>query len=451
MAVNTYVELDKVTLASAAASATFTSIPQGYTDLILVCNVGSESTNAFTYLQFNGDTGTNYSFSQLYGTGAGAFNSRVANTNQLFNSDVSMKQGAVNTNVIYQIMNYSNSSTFKTSLSRQNTVNAADYNGALAAVGIWRSTAAITSIAVKATRGGTPYNFTAGSTFSLYGIKAWAPEATPKATGGYVTSDSTYWYHSFPFSSTFTPNQSLTCDYLIVAGGGGGGSVANIGNGGRGGGGAGGLLVGSAALTATTYTVTVGAGGAGGPGGTESDGVSGTNSQFNSLTATGGGFGSKSNTNGGNGGSGGGAGAWDTATLAGTGTAGQGNSGGVGTGGAGSQTYSGGGGGGAGGAGTAAGSLTVGGNGGLGYSSSIIGSSQFYAGGGAGGNYQDQRIPTGGSGVGGNGKSFYIPTPPGNGVPSTGGGGGGGAGGHAGTFYGGSGGSGVVIVRYVKA
>lgn len=443
MTLNTHVPLATNTAAGGETSITFSSISAGYTDLVLLCSVTCSSTQTL-YVRFNGDSAGNYSSTYVYGTGSGAASGRFSNDSKILLGSVNVGMSSTNFSVINaSIQNYSGTATKKTILSRQSLASA-EVN---MSTGTWHNTSAINSLTIIPSAG----SFGAGSTFSLYGVKAWAPESTPKATGGYVTSDSTYWYHSFPFSGTFTPNQSLTCDYLVVAGGGGGGSVANIANGGRGGGGAGGLFAGSVALTATNYTVTIGAGGAGGAGGTESDGVSGTNSQFAALTATGGGFGSKANTNAGNGGSGGGAGAWDTATLAGTGTAGQGNDGGIGTGGTGSQTYSGGGGGGFGGAGTAAGSSTVGGNGGLGYSSSISGSSQFYAGGGGGGNYQDIRIPTGGSGVGGNGKSFYVSTPPGNGATSTGSGGGGGCGGHAGAFYGGHGGSGVVIVRYVKA
>lgn len=168
----TYDPIETVTLGSAQATISFTSISSTYTDLILVCNIGSDSTNAFPYLQFNGDTGSNYSYTELYGNGSSAYSTRVTNNTQLFNNDVSMKQGAINSNAIYQIMNYSNTTTYKTALVRQNTVDAADYNGALAAVGLWRSTAAINRVDVKATRSGTGYNFTAGSTFTLYGVKS---------------------------------------------------------------------------------------------------------------------------------------------------------------------------------------------------------------------------------------------------------------------------------------
>jgi hypothetical protein len=61
-------------------------------------------------------------------------------------------------------MNYSNTVTNKTVIARGNTTDFA----VRASVGQWRSTAAITSIAVK--MGSS--QFAAGSSFTLYGIKA---------------------------------------------------------------------------------------------------------------------------------------------------------------------------------------------------------------------------------------------------------------------------------------
>lgn len=461
MATNTYVALDKVTVSGTSiATVTFSSIPSTYTDLIIVGNLGSEGTNAFPYLQFNGDTGSNYSYTQLYGTGTSTGTGRTSNSTQLFNNDVSVKQGAVNSNVVYQIMNYSNSTTHKTSLVRQSTLDAADYNGSLAAVGTWRNTAAITSVAIKLTRGGTGYNFSNGSTFSLYGIKAWSDETTPKATGGYVYSDSTYWYHAFPFSSTFTPNQSLTADILCVAGGGGGGGW----NGG--GGGAGGLQAfSSQSLTATNYTVTIGSGGAGGTSSASSNGLAGTNgsnSVFGALTASVGGGGGGGHTSSGpgsglNGGSGGGR-ADRSGGVVGTATSGQGYAGGNSVDNA-DNTDGAGGGGGAGAVG-ANGVDYFGGAGGIGATSAFINSigavttfaqsasgNYYFAGGGGGGAGSDTTSAgTGGIGGGGAGTKAAVGI---NATVSTGGGGGG-AGGSTGGYTGGSGGSGIVVVRYAK-
>ena len=63
------------------------------------------------------------------------------------------------------------------------------------------------------------------------------------ATGGTITTSGLYTIHTFTTSGTFTPNQSGTVDYLVVAGGGGAGStttspVTGTTNTGGGGGGA---------------------------------------------------------------------------------------------------------------------------------------------------------------------------------------------------------------------
>lgn len=67
---------------------------------------------------------------------------------------------------IIQINNYSNSTTYKTAFMRTNT--ASTYGTVFAIVGLWRSTAAITSITLTPDAG----SFATGSTFSLYGIAA---------------------------------------------------------------------------------------------------------------------------------------------------------------------------------------------------------------------------------------------------------------------------------------
>jgi hypothetical protein len=448
MAIGTYVELYKTTLTTATPTITFSSIPQTYTDLVIVCTAASETTSA-------------YSFIQLYGTGSTPYGSTVSNTNQLFNSDVSMRQSTIGSTMTYHIMNYAATDIYKPCIAKQNTVSAADYMGSLVAKGLWRNNAAITSIAIKATRGGTAYNFSAGSTFCVYGIKSWTnTEASPKATGGYVYSDSSYWYHAFPFSSTFTPNQSLTADILVVAGGGGGGGFT--GGNGNGGGGAGGLLAySSQSLTATSYTCTVGAGGAGGL--TASGSTNGVSSQFGALTASVGGGrgasgGSAPNGSSTGGSGGGGQGSNDLNYVNGSaGTSGQGF--------AGANGYNagsfagGGGGGGAGGAGQVAVADAIGGVGGVGATSSLINaigsatgygqlvSGNYYFAGGGGGSTSSNStsgIALGGNGGGGTG--YYDGGPVGGaGISALGAGGGAGR-----AANGGNGGSGIVVIRYAK-
>jgi hypothetical protein len=229
------------------------------------------------------------------------------------------------------------------------------------------------------------------------------------------------------WNTTINPLKPPAVDYLVVAGGGGADT---------GGGGAGGLLQGTVPVTAgSSITVTVGGGGTGG----NNASVSGQNSVFGSISATGGGAGSfgvnnyQPDVSGGaySGGSGGGA--YQT-SVPGNGTAGQGNKGGnAGTSGASSTA---GGGGGAGTVGLNTVVLYTGANGGAGISSAISGTVTAYAGGGAGGGYQS--VGVGGAGGGGNAGVA--------GSTNTGGGGGGYVG--ISSITGKAGGSGIVIVSY---
>lgn len=161
----TYESLANVTLASTATSVTFSSISQNYTDLIIVCQVQSSGGNTNVTCQFNSDTGTNYSTTVLYGTGGSAASTRLSNES-IIRADyqATVTTTTWNNDYIY-IQNYSNTTTYKTALCRGN--NSAQ--GVDATVGLWRSTAAISTVAVKSINANS---FAAGSTFALYGIKA---------------------------------------------------------------------------------------------------------------------------------------------------------------------------------------------------------------------------------------------------------------------------------------
>jgi hypothetical protein len=444
MATNTYVELDKVTVGTAVSSVTFSSIPATYTDLVLVASpLSTTNGNQFT-MQFNSDSASNYSATYLSGTGSAAASYRRSSQTSItpdYNGAIDTTNKTV---YIFNIMNYANTTTNKTVLIRSSTGYAVEGN-----VALWRKTPeAISSIVLSMT------SFNTGSTFSLYGIKS--EEAASKATGGIVTSDSQYFYHTFIASGTFTPKQSLSCDILIVAGGGGGGGIIG------GGGGAGGLRgLTNQSLSTINYTISIGAGGVAGVGsGTYgTDGVTSTvtGSGFTTLASTGGGNGgggSAPNANGRPGGSGAG-GSYDGG--GGTQTGGAGNLGGYSpvegyAGASGGGSNLGGGGGGA----TATGSGVTAGNGSSVYSSwglatstgQNISGTYWYAGGGGGGT----RSGYGSGGAGGNGGGGAGSTGQGNGTPGTAntGGGGGGAGYTSSLVSGSNGGSGIIIVRYAK-
>jgi hypothetical protein len=447
---STYTSIASQTLASGASSVTFSSIPQGYTDLVIVVNaIGASGGVNVINLTYNGDTTSGlYSTTRISANTGGYDNDRTSNGNVIYTGLIS---STVRNSDIYQIQNYSNSTTYKTGLFRS---GAAD-NQMRATVGLWRNTNAITSLTL--THNGA-VNFNSGSTFSIYGIQV--GNAAQKAQGGnIVVSDGTYMYHAFTSSGAFIPDSALTADVLVIAGGGGAGGTY-----GQGGGGAGGLVYSaSQSFTASaTYAVSVGAGG----NGAIEYAYRGSNSNVIgsslSLTAAVGGGASAGTTALTNGGSGAG-GTYTDGTngwYTGSGTAGQGNNGGLGLTTGGGDKSSGGGGGGAGAVGTNAGS-TQAGAGGVGssaYSSwgsatktgQLSSSTYYYAGGGGGGT--DNRVSGnagGAGGLGGGGAGGTNGTAGTAALANTGGGGGGGGynSGGPGTA-GGNGGSGIVIIRY---
>ncbi len=158
---NTYESIATQTLGSAASSLTFSSIPSTYTDLVLVAATANSSGLNDGRFRINGDTGSNYSRTYLYGSGSAASSGRGSNETYWYNGGYF---GTGQSVVIVQFMNYSNTTTYKTALTRSSDAG----NNTEALSGLWRSTSAINSIEYSMAAG----NFIAGSTFSLYGIKA---------------------------------------------------------------------------------------------------------------------------------------------------------------------------------------------------------------------------------------------------------------------------------------
>lgn len=160
----TYEKIATTTLGSAAATVTFSSITGTYTDLILITNSATGSNDIDMYLQVNSDTGSNYSWTRLQGSGTVAGSARGSSSSLGYRVGNMSGSNVGQNNTIIQFQNYSNTTTYKTILSRSN--NPAFLVEAF--VGLWRSTSAITSMDIKTQSG----NFSVGSTFTIYGIKA---------------------------------------------------------------------------------------------------------------------------------------------------------------------------------------------------------------------------------------------------------------------------------------
>ena len=160
----TYEPIATTTLTSAAADVTFSSISGSYTDLILIVNGKWTGSGPSSFgLRFNSDSGSNYSITRLYGDGSSANSNR--STSFTHTSGGQLDATNFNPNITH-IMNYSNSTTYKTVLWRGNIPS----TQVEAAVSLWRSTSAITSI--TAGYFDVSANWASGSTFTLYGIKA---------------------------------------------------------------------------------------------------------------------------------------------------------------------------------------------------------------------------------------------------------------------------------------
>ena len=445
-----YVLLERIELNASAASVTFANIPQtGYTDLKVVMSVRNTGDFNTVGLVLNG-VSTNQTARRVIGSGSSAASSTYT---EVQDNPSSSTANTFSNGELY-IPNYTSSTNKSMSFDIVSENNATLAYATLEAW-LWSQTAAITSVGFTGLYGGS---IAANSTFSLYGLAATGttPAIAPKASGGNITTDGTYWIHTFNASGTFIPQTGLSCDYLVVAGGGGGGEEEG------GGGGAGGYLtsIGGSTISLssnTSYTVSVGAGGIGGDGqlrggnGTDSS-LSGTG--ITTITSTGGGGAGSadgSQKNGATGGSGGG-GSSDTGGSPGTGAAGntpstspaQGFAGGNGFNRTSALSEGGGGGGGSSAVGATA-IVNAAGNGGSGTANSISGSSVTYAGGGGGGQAGNGVAGTA-NGGGGAGSKTGIGT---SGTANLGGGGGGGGGNAA--SNGGAGGSGIIIIRYLAA
>ena len=141
------------TLTTTTSSVTFSSIPATYRDLVLIA-AGSVDTDRGANIQFNNDTGTNYSIVFMFGTTG-------TSQSEQYTAQTSIGFGAFQPNGIniHHIMDYSATDKHKTVLGRRDT-----NTYTLAGAGRWASTSAITSIKFNST------NMQSGTVLTLYGI-----------------------------------------------------------------------------------------------------------------------------------------------------------------------------------------------------------------------------------------------------------------------------------------
>ena len=162
----TYDKIATTTLGSASSLVTFSSISGAYTDLVLVGSIQCDNTSF--YIRCNSDTTNKYSVTVLTGDGSAAGSSKFSQTDlggngiytpgNTFPSATSFGVG------IWNFQNYSNTTTNKTILSRVGSAGLSTR----AIVNIYASTSAISQLDIRPFSG----TMAAGTTFTLYGIKA---------------------------------------------------------------------------------------------------------------------------------------------------------------------------------------------------------------------------------------------------------------------------------------
>jgi hypothetical protein len=160
----TYTPIASITLGAVATSVTFTNIPQTYTDLVIVTNWGQSSGDL--YLRVNNDTSSLYSETWIRGNGTNAASNRLSGRDGWYVDYNGVVATTIQPNAVINFMNYSNTTTFKTAIWRENDAS----SSVELHVGLYRSTSAITSISLIST--GSANSLTSGSTFNLYGIQA---------------------------------------------------------------------------------------------------------------------------------------------------------------------------------------------------------------------------------------------------------------------------------------
>ena len=148
-----------------ASSIAFTSIPQTYTDLLVVCSGRTDGSGNGINISFNGNT-SDYSNKTLQGNGSAASSFGTYNRNAGMVTDSNQTASVFGSTLIY-VPNYTGS-TFKS----YSTDGVSEHNSATAYMsfiaGLWSNVSVITSLALSLMAG----NFVQYSSASLYGIKS---------------------------------------------------------------------------------------------------------------------------------------------------------------------------------------------------------------------------------------------------------------------------------------
>jgi hypothetical protein len=170
---STYTLIKGETLASSAASYTFTAIPSTFTDLVIRASVLTTRAAAGTdylFMQFNSTT-SGYSGTQLYGTGGASASTRDTASTFIIGPEINTTglSSTVFTNLESYIPSYTSSTNKQISIDSAEELNSSTAYRYVQA-NLAPVTAAVTSILLRPS---TYYSasWAAGTSFYLYGVK----------------------------------------------------------------------------------------------------------------------------------------------------------------------------------------------------------------------------------------------------------------------------------------
>jgi hypothetical protein len=167
-----YDSLANVTLSATASSITFSGIPSGYKHLQIRISAQTNRASGLSdcQIQLNGDTGSNYSWHSLVGSGSAASASAGTSTAFMVLGSNSIPSSGSQANIynglVIDVLDYANTNKYKTLRG----LGGDDANGSgyvSLNSGSWRNTSAITSIVIYPDTG----SMNTYSSFALYGVK----------------------------------------------------------------------------------------------------------------------------------------------------------------------------------------------------------------------------------------------------------------------------------------
>lgn len=159
-----YFALATTTLASAASSVTFSSIPTSVNglalrDLVLVADVATANSSIDIFVRANSDATNTYPYALMQGDSGGAASGAGVRTGFHLGFKITGNSKATSH---LQIMDFSATDKHKPSLLRYSEAGTFSFTAA----GRWPSTNAINTLTAVPATG----NWSSGSTFSLYGV-----------------------------------------------------------------------------------------------------------------------------------------------------------------------------------------------------------------------------------------------------------------------------------------